>query len=71
MRAKLARLSRAQRIALVSLGALELSAKIAAARDIGRRPADRIRGSKSAWRLALLVNTFGPLGYFLLGRRKA
>lgn len=64
------RFSPRQRAAIVSLGLAELGMKIAAARDIQRRPADQIRGSKLFWRLALLVNTFGPLGYFLLGRRK-
>lgn len=64
------RFSPRQRAAIVSLGLAELGMKIAAARDIQRRPADQIRGSKLLWRLALLVNTFGPLGYFLLGRRK-
>ncbi|HEY1833115.1 MAG TPA: hypothetical protein VGG08_01655 [Solirubrobacteraceae bacterium] len=68
MREKLARLSQTQRTVLVALGAIELVAKLAAARDIGRRPAEQIRGSKTGWRLALVVNTFGPLGYFLLGR---
>jgi hypothetical protein len=63
------RLSRGQRAALLTLGALELSAKLAAARDIKRRPAEQIRGSKLFWRMALAVNTLGPLGYFVLGRR--
>jgi hypothetical protein len=54
---------------LVVLGALELSGKVAAARDIKRRPSEQIRGSKLFWGMALAVNTFGPLGYFLLGRR--
>ncbi len=64
------RFSPRQRAAIVSLGLLELGLKALAARDIQRRPADQIRGSKMLWRLALLVNTFGPLGYFLLGRRR-
>jgi hypothetical protein len=65
------RYSRKQQIGIGVLGVLELSAKVAAARDIRRRPNDQIRGSKWAWRMALLVNTVGPLGYFLLGRRRA
>ena len=65
------RLSRRQRATLVVLGALELSGKAAAARDIKRRPVEQMRAVKLFWRLALAVNTFGPLGYFLLGRRRA
>jgi hypothetical protein len=64
------RFSPRQRAAIVSLGLVELGLKVLAARDIQRRPADQIRGSKLLWRLALLINTFGPLGYFLLGRRR-
>ncbi len=59
-----------QRAVIVSLALSEFGLKIAAARDIQRRPAWEIRGTKWLWRLALLVNTFGPLGYFLLGRRR-
>jgi hypothetical protein len=65
------RLSSGQRATLLILGALELSGKAAAARDIKRRPVEQIRGSKLFWRMALAVNTFGPLSYFLFGRRRA
>lgn len=37
-------------------------------RDIGRRPADQMRGGKRAWRLASAVNTLGAVGYWLVGR---
>ncbi len=65
------RLSARQRVGLGLLAAVELAGKLAAARDIKRRSADQVRGSKLLWRLALLVNTFGPLAYFLWGRREA
>jgi hypothetical protein len=65
------RFSPQQRVAIVSLGFAELALKLAAARDIQRRTTGEIRGSKLLWRCALLINTFGPLGYFLFGRRKA
>ncbi len=65
------RFSRRQRIVIGALAIAELSAKLVAARDIERRPAAELRGSKLLWRLALLVNTFGPLAYFALGRRRS
>lgn len=65
------RLSRKQRAGIGVLAAMELTVKIAAARDIQRRPSDQVRGSKLLWRLALLVNTVGPVSYFLCGRRRA
>ncbi|HEY5260920.1 MAG TPA: hypothetical protein VIJ33_02310 [Solirubrobacteraceae bacterium] len=54
---------------ILALASLEFGLKIAAARDIHRRHASQVRGSKSLWRIALLVNTFGPLSYFRWGRR--
>jgi hypothetical protein len=65
------RFSRRQRAVIGALAAVEFVAKVAAARDIQRRSADQVRGSKLLWRLALLVNTLGPLSYFLWGRRRA
>jgi len=64
------RFSRRQRVGIGVLAAIELAAKIAAARDIQHRSAEQVRGSKLLWRLALLVNTLGPLSYFLWGRRR-
>jgi hypothetical protein len=63
------RFSPKRRAVILPLAALELGLKIAALRDINRRPADQVRGSKLLWRLSLLVNTFGPLSYFRWGRR--
>jgi hypothetical protein len=64
------RFSPRQRAVVGALAAAELALKLAAARDIGRRPADQIRGGKLLWRMSLAVNTIGPLSYFLWGRRK-
>jgi hypothetical protein len=38
-------------------------------RDIKRRPARRIRGSKGLWRFLTAINTLGSVGYWALGRR--
>jgi hypothetical protein len=64
------RFSPRQRAVVGVLAATELTLKLAAARDIGRRPADQIRGSKIFWWISLAVNTIGPVSYFLWGRRK-
>jgi hypothetical protein len=42
---------------------------IAAQRDIGRRPAAELRGSKPIWRV-LCLNALGALSYFRWGRRR-
>ena len=40
-----------------------------AIRDLQSRPASAIRGSKRLWRLALLIQPVGPVGYLMVGRR--
>ena len=48
--------------------AVSLVLVAAAERDIQRRPASEVRGSKLLWRLVCL-NALGALGYFAVGRR--
>ncbi len=55
-------------IAVVLIASLGLVA--AGERDIQRRPADQLRGSKLFWRLACL-NALGAVSYFRWGRRSA
>ena len=65
-------LSESRRRLIVIGGAFEGALKIAALRDIRRRPASRIRGSKAVWTVAIvLINAAGgaPLAYFVFGRR--
>ncbi|MGH9064629.1 MAG: hypothetical protein ACRDZQ_03350 [Acidimicrobiales bacterium] len=38
-------------------------------RDLGERPADRIRGRKNVWRAFITVNPGNSLFYWLFGRR--
>jgi len=38
--------------------------------DLRRRPADQIRGPKWLWTLLALVNFFGPVSYFIIGRKR-
>jgi hypothetical protein len=49
--------------------AVHLTAVTLTWRDLSARPADRIRGSKTGWRIASAVNTLGSVGYWLVGRR--
>ncbi len=49
---------------------LSLSIVAAAERDIHRRTAAELNGSKVAWRLVCL-NAIGALAYFRWGRRRA
>jgi hypothetical protein len=62
-------LTSAQQRAIKVGTALEAMLTMAAARDVARRPADQVRGSKAVWALAFVVQPFGPLAYFAAGRR--
>ena len=63
-------LSAGQKRFIVLGGAIELGFKVAALRDIHRRADQEIRGRKWVWVAAQAINTFGPLSYFVFGRRK-
>jgi hypothetical protein len=58
------------RIGTIVIGAAQLAFLAAAQRDLSRRPAEQIRGSKMFWRLATLVNFIGPGCYFAFGRKQ-
>ena len=63
-------LSRRQQIAIV-LGAIaELIMTTIALRDLARRPARMVRGSKFLWVPACFVQPIGPVLYLLVGRRR-
>ena len=59
--------SRRRRI--VVAGAVQVSLALAAWRDLARRPAVQVNGSKRLWALAIAVNFVGPIAYFRWGRR--
>jgi hypothetical protein len=63
-------LSGAQRLAIMIVGLVEVVMLVATLRDIRRRPADEINGSKRLWTAAAFVNFFGPLAYFIFGRKR-
>ncbi|MGY2743556.1 hypothetical protein [Arthrobacter sp. UYCu723] len=54
----------------ITAAVVQLSLLIAAQRDISRRPAEQIRGSKALWRVATLVNFVGPGSYFTFGVKR-
>ncbi|KLN33450.1 MULTISPECIES: PLD nuclease N-terminal domain-containing protein [Cellulosimicrobium] len=62
-------LTKGQKIAVGVVGAAQVTLTAAAYRDLLRRPAEQVNGTKLAWGLALLVNWVGPIAYFLDGRK--
>lgn len=63
-------MSRRQRIGMALTGAIQMSLLVAAQRSISKTPDAQIRGKKVWWRAASFINFFGPLSYFLFGRRR-
>jgi hypothetical protein len=67
---KLSERSPAERLTLIALTAAAASLVAGAERDLQRRPAEQVRGSKTLWRL-LCLNAIGAAVYFCWGRRTA
>jgi hypothetical protein len=69
MKRRWADLDQGQQAAIVAGAVAELVLTAAAVLDLSRRPTATIRGgSKLLWLLAFVVQPFGPLAYFSLGR---
>ena len=62
-------LSGGQRAGMLAMAAVQVTLAAAAWRDLAKRPADQVNGSKAVWRLVIGVNFVGPLAYFRWGRR--
>ena len=54
---------------VVIIGLAQVALTAVAYRDLIKRPAEQIEGTKLAWSVALLVNWIGPLTYFAKGRK--
>jgi hypothetical protein len=61
-------LSQVQKALIVTGAAAELVLTAAALRDLNRREPHRVRGSRLLWVLSFVVQPFGPLAYFAVGR---
>ena len=62
-------LTRNQQRVILGGAAVQLVLQAAMLRDLRRRPADELRGSKRWWTAAAFVNFIGPTAYFAVGRR--
>ena len=63
-------LSPTAKFGTITAAVVQLSLLVAAQRDISHRPAEQIRGSKTLWRLATLINFVGPGSYFTFGVKR-
>jgi hypothetical protein len=55
---------------LLALSPLHFGLAVATWRDLDRRGAAEVRGSKRFWRLASSANPAGALGYWAFGRKR-
>ena len=62
-------LTRNQQRVIVVGAAVQLVLQAATLRDLHRRSADELWGSKRWWTAAAFVNFIGPIAYFAVGRR--
>jgi hypothetical protein len=62
-------LSRRERWTKALLLLTDISLFVVAWRDLRRRPAERIRGSRGLWFCLLFIDYLGPLAYLLGGRK--
>lgn len=64
-----AELTPSEKKAIYVGGAIELALTTVALVDLARREDDQVRGRKWAWLLSFVMQPFGPVAYFLYGRR--
>jgi hypothetical protein len=63
-------LDEGQRRMVVVGAVIQVTLQFFALRDLRHRPAELVRGPKWVWVPVTSVNFFGPIGYFVLGRRR-
>ncbi len=63
-------LSRRQQTLVLVIASIQLSLAAAAFTDLARRPPEQVKGRKSAWVPVIMLNTVGPIIYFVFGVRR-
>lgn len=59
-----------QQRAIAVAGVVQFVLQAVALRDLRRRDAAAVRGSKRLWRLLSFVNYVGPIAYLTVGRKR-
>ena len=62
--------SSAQKMRMMVRVLAQFAMMIAMLVDLRRRPADQIKGNKRWWYVAAFVQPFGPIAYFIFGRKR-
>ena len=59
-----------EKIVIILTGTLQFTLFALALVDLLRRPAIAVRGSKWMWLPLVFINFFGPICYFIIGRKR-
>ncbi len=62
-------LSRRQRALILVIASIQLSLAATAFTDLARRPPEQVKGRKLTWVPVIMLNTIGPIIYFVFGVR--
>lgn len=62
-------LSTTTKIRIAIMGMIQVALLAAALWDLRHRSADEIRGDKRIWYGVAFINYFGPIAYFVYGRK--
>ncbi|MDA8262752.1 MAG: PLD nuclease N-terminal domain-containing protein [Actinomycetota bacterium] len=63
-------LTQRQQTLVLAAASVQLSLAATAFTDLARRPASQVNGWKIAWIPVIMVNTIGPIAYFVFGIRR-
>lgn len=63
-------LTNLQKLAIVLLSILQFALLAVALWDIQQRSTNQINGSRQLWIAAVFLNFFGPIAYFIWGRKR-
>ena len=63
-------ISSARKARAIVQGLAQTALVILAMRDLRRRPEAEINGNKKLWTLVAFAPPFGPIAYFLFGRKR-
>ncbi|WP_313810925.1 PLD nuclease N-terminal domain-containing protein [Glutamicibacter sp.] len=66
---KFSELSPIAQAGIITAATAQITLFLAAQIDLIRRKSDQVRGRKAVWAGVNFINTFGPLSYFIFGRK--
>ena len=60
-----------EKVGVIVMASIQLALATSAWKDLAKRPASQVNGSKAVWGLVIAINYVGPIAYFVKGRKTA